>query len=184
MSALRTTAPSLFERVEEIQVLTKLLDLMDSEDTSPDHAKAMEAEILGAIATTQAHVDRTTAVLAAMEAAELYAGKEAARMQQHATRISQQRERLEQYCIAVLTSKGLKKIDGFSSTLSIRTNPPAVEIAADAELPAEFLRQPPTPPPPPTPEPAPDKTAIKAALTRGEFVPGCRLTRAIKLVRS
>jgi hypothetical protein len=119
-------------------------------------------------------------VLAAFEAGELAAAAEMKRLAARKDRLARQRERLEGYVIGVLAGAGVKKFDGLTSTLTARANPVSVMIEGSAVLPAEFLRQ----PKPVPPEPAPDKVAIKAALGRGEFVPGCRLAQTMRLVRS
>jgi Siphovirus Gp157 len=119
-------------------------------------------------------------VLAAFEAAEMAAAAEMKRLAARKDRLVRQRERLEGYVIGVLTAAGVKKFDGFTSTLTAQANPASVVIEVAAMLPAEFLRQ----PKPMPPDPAPDKVAIKAALGRGEFVPGCRLAQTVRLVRS
>lgn len=60
----------------------------------------------------------------------------------------------------------------------IKGKPAAVVIKDASKVPAQYWRTPePTPP-----KPAPDKTAIKAALQRGEFVDGCELGESKKLV--
>jgi hypothetical protein len=72
---------------------------------------------------------------------------------------------------------GIEKIECPLFKLTIRKNPPSVEVLDTAALPAEFWR---TPEPNP-PVAAPDKTAIKAALTAGVTVPGARLAQGTRL---
>lgn len=69
----------------------------------------------------------------------------------------------------------MKKIQSPEFTVSVRANPKAVMIAADAILPAEFMVQPPTPPP------RPDKAALKEALEAGRTVEGCWLEQGERL---
>lgn len=63
-------------------------------------------------------------------------------------------------------------------TLSLRKNPPAVDIFDLLQLPAQYMV---TPEPKP-PIAAPDKKAIAAAIKAGDDVPGAKLTQGIKLV--
>lgn len=70
---------------------------------------------------------------------------------------------------------GMKKLASPWFVLAVQNNPPAVEITDPAAVPAAFLRQPEPPPP------APDKTAIKAAWTSGQPVPGTRLVTGTRL---
>jgi len=72
---------------------------------------------------------------------------------------------------------GFEKIECPLFKLSIRKNPPSVEILDQLSLPPEFMR---TPEPKP-PVPAPDKAAIKAALQAGKDVPGARLAQGTRL---
>lgn len=72
---------------------------------------------------------------------------------------------------------GIEKIECPLFKLSIKKNPPAVEIIDPLSLPAEYWR---TPEPKP-PVPAPDKTAIKAALQAGVDVMGAKLVQGTRL---
>lgn len=86
------------------------------------------------------------------------------------------RERLEKYVIGIIEQfvpapkRGAKKLEGSIGVLSLRSNPPSVEIIDEAVIPAEFLV---TPPPPAA---RPDKKAIKEAIQAGREVPGADLS--------
>lgn len=82
---------------------------------------------------------------------------------------------LRAYILACMRSAGVQKLEGPYLRLSVRANPPAVEVFDAQQIPASFMRMPEPPPP------APDKAAIKDALKRGEDVPGCRLTVSQRL---
>ena len=69
----------------------------------------------------------------------------------------------------------VSKIDCPHFALSIKSNPPSVEIFEPGLIPAEFMRQ---PEPPPA---APDKTAIKEAIKAGREVPGAMLAQGTRL---
>jgi len=84
-------------------------------------------------------------------------------------------ERLREYIRVQMHVAGVKSIDSPWFKLSIRANPPKVEVFDETSLPAKFLR---TPPPPP---PAPDKKAIGDALKAGETVSGAKLTHSDRL---
>jgi hypothetical protein len=173
-------ANSLYDCVAEIDLVASTLEAMDAEDLAPELRAELERELNAAIAGTREKIDRTASVLAALEAAELAAAAEMKRLATRKDRMVRQRERLENYVIGVLATAGVRKFDGFTSTLTARANPASVVIEAATLLPVEFLRL----PKPVPPDPAPDKVAIKAALGRGEFVPGCRLAQTMRLVRS
>ena len=73
---------------------------------------------------------------------------------------------------------GIEKIECPMFSISIRKNPPSVEILDSLSLPKEFWR---TPEPKP-PVAAPDKAAIKAALQKGDEVMGAKLSQSTRLV--
>jgi hypothetical protein len=73
---------------------------------------------------------------------------------------------------------GVSKLDCPHFALTIKKNPPSVEIWDEKQIPAEFMR---TPEPPPPPSPAPDKTAIKEAIKAGREIPGAKIAQATRL---
>ena len=85
---------------------------------------------------------------------------------------------LRQYLKENMERAGIEKIECPMFKLSIKNNPPSVEISEPQNLPAEFWR---TPEPKP-PIPAPDKTKIKDAIQKGATVPGAHLTQSTRLV--
>lgn len=84
-------------------------------------------------------------------------------------------ERIREYLQNCMEMAGVSKIDCPHFALSIKANPPAVEIYEPGLIPAQFMVQP--PPPPATP----DKAAIKAAIKANEDVPGARLVQGKRL---
>lgn len=85
-------------------------------------------------------------------------------------------DKLREYLLINMIAADIERIEGPLMTISIRNNPEAVDVFDGLQVPAAFMRQPETPPP------VADKVAIKAALKKGDDVPGCRLTRSQKLV--
>lgn len=84
---------------------------------------------------------------------------------------------LHQYLLDNMQRAGISKIDCPLFSLSIRHNPPAVEVLDSADVPPAYWR---------TPEPKPpvaviDKLAIKADLQAGKEVPGARLVKHTRL---
>jgi hypothetical protein len=77
---------------------------------------------------------------------------------------------LRDYLLDNMLAIGVTKVEAPLFKVSVRDNPPAVEVYEPLLVPAEFMRQ--APPPPP----AVDKAAIKDALKAGKEVAGCRLT--------
>lgn len=82
---------------------------------------------------------------------------------------------IKTYLQACMEVAGVSKIECPHFQLSIKNNPPSVEIYEDKLIPAEFMKQ---PEPPPA---QPDKTAIKEAIKAGRDVPGAQLVAAKRL---
>jgi Siphovirus Gp157 len=86
---------------------------------------------------------------------------------------------LKSYALAQLKAAGISKVEHPMLVMSIRKNPVKVVTDFEDSIPAEFMRQPPTPPP------VPDKAAIKEAIQAGREVPGAHLEQTERLeVRS
>jgi hypothetical protein len=73
---------------------------------------------------------------------------------------------------------GVSKLETPHFALTIKKNPPSVDIWDERQIPAEFMR---TPEPPPPPAPVPDKAAIKEAIKAGRDVPGAMLAQGTRL---
>lgn len=73
---------------------------------------------------------------------------------------------------------GVSKLETPHFALTIKKNPPSVDIWDERQIPAEFMR---TPEPPPPPAPVPDKAAIKEAIKAGREVPGAMLAQGTRL---
>jgi len=84
---------------------------------------------------------------------------------------------LREYLKDNMERAGIDKIECPLFKLTIKKNPPAVEIIDQLSLPAEFWR---TPEPKP-PVAAPDKTKIKEALQAGKEVMGAKLVQGTRL---
>ena len=82
---------------------------------------------------------------------------------------------LRRYALSAMQVAGVQSIECPYFKLSVRKNPPAVEVFDAAQIPAQFMR---TPEPPP---PAPDKKAITEAIKAGKEVPGARLVSGERL---
>jgi len=82
---------------------------------------------------------------------------------------------LRKHLLDSMLAMGVEKIETPLFRVSVRENPPAVEVFEQGLIPVEYMRQPEVPPA------VPDKTAIKTAIKDGKEIPGCRLTRGVKL---
>lgn len=75
-----------------------------------------------------------------------------------------------------MQTAGITKLESPLFVISLRNNPPSVDVFEPGLIPSEFMTK------PVAPEPAPNKTAIAAALKANQDVPGCRLTQSQRLV--
>lgn len=73
---------------------------------------------------------------------------------------------------------GVQKLETPHFALTIKKNPPSLDVWDERQIPAEFMR---TPEPPPPPAPTPDKAAIKDAIKAGREVPGAMLAQGTRL---
>jgi hypothetical protein len=175
---------SLFAHVAEVEDIADLVDQLDrAGELDPEVAEQLSAALCASIAGTKEKIDRVAGVLAAFEAAEAAAKAERDRLATRAAYFLRQRERLETYCLAVLTASKLDRIDGNTAGIARRKNPPKVVIEDVSVIPWDFMR---LPDPLPDPEALPDKKLIAAALKADpESVPGARLQPDnYRLVRS
>lgn len=84
---------------------------------------------------------------------------------------------LRQYLLDNMQRAGIERIDCPLFQISIKKNPPAVDVFDPINLPSEYM----VVPEPKPPVAAPDKKAIAAALKAGKEVTGARLTQAVRL---
>lgn len=73
---------------------------------------------------------------------------------------------------------GVQKLDTPHFALTIKKNPPSVDVWDERQIPAEFMR---TPEPPPPPVAVPDKAAIREAIKAGRDVPGAQMAQGTRL---
>lgn len=86
--------------------------------------------------------------------------------------IEKRAARLRAYLLEGMRTAGIQKIESPYFAISIKKNPPSVDVFDEAQVPADYMKE-----PPPTPPPAPDKKLIAQAIKDGFDVPGCRLVQ-------
>lgn len=84
---------------------------------------------------------------------------------------------LRGYLLDNMQRMQIERIDCPMFSISIRKNPPAVEIFDQLSLPAQFM----VVPEPKPPVAVPDKKAIAAAIKAGQDVPGAKLVQGVRL---
>jgi hypothetical protein len=154
----------------------ELLDLLEeSELAGPEHRAEFDQLISMQIGNTREKVDRVSAALGQLDAAEEACTAEIQRLQTRKQSIMRAADRLKNYVLDVMQSTGLRKLEGRTSGLAMRCNAPSVEVIEETSIPPAFFDV--------TEVSRLDKRRLKAAVANGEFVPGVRLVQTLSLVR-
>jgi hypothetical protein len=163
------TGLSLYNIAAEYrQMVEHLMDTQDDAQTIKDTIEA-ESYPLEVKAQNVAYaVKNLEATAAAIKSAE----KE---MADRRKAIENRAMHIKEYLKTCMEIAGVQKIDCPHFALSIKNNPPSVEVFEEKLIPVEFLRQP-EPPPPQI-----DKTAIKEAIKAGKEVPGAMMVQGTRL---
>lgn len=155
---------ALFDIAREYrEAADKLADLDLPPEAIEDTLESLSGDLEVKATNTAFLIRNLEASAAAIKEAE-------AQMAARRKAIENRAARVRDYLLANMMVAGIQKIECPYFRMSVRDNPPAVEIYEPGLIPAEYMRQP--EPPPATP----DKTAIKEALRAGVDVPGCKLT--------
>jgi len=152
---------TLYELEESLSLLIESAE--EQEELTPELKAAIEQYAVGAAEKR----DRMARFLAHCESQEDLAKREIDRLQARKRRFENARARLEAYLVGFMECRGMKKLDGLTTTLALRSCPPSVHVQDEEEVPTEYKRV--------TSETVIDKTAIKVALKAGQDVPGARL---------
>jgi hypothetical protein len=90
-------------------------------------------------------------------------------LKERSTRLEARAEAKYELVRSVMERAGIKKIQAYDMTISLRAVAPNVIIVDESQIPSHYFRS------PAVPEPRPDRSAIRHALTGGVEVPGCVL---------
>lgn len=160
---------ALFVLAQEYRAIAdRLADMECDDQTVSDTLESVNAPIeqkAVAVAMVARNFDALAASIKEAEAA----------MSSRRKAFENRADRLRSYLLANMVFASIKRIESPHFALTVRANPPAVDVFDAAQLPAEYLRQPEPPPP------APDKAAIKEAIKAGVLVPGARITQSQRL---
>lgn len=155
---------ALFDIAREYrEAADKLADL----DLPPE---AIEDTLESLSGDLEVKATNTAFVIRNLEASAAAIKEAEAQMAARRKAIENRAARVRDYLLANMMVAGIQKIECPFFKLSVRDNPPAVEVYEPGLVPGEYMRQPEPPPP------SPDKTAIKEAMKAGVDVPGCKLT--------
>ena len=173
-----TPRVSLRAHIEGVEAIADTIEGLDDETLTDDERDELSAMLISAIAGTKRKVDATANVFAMFETLEAGAKAEKERLAKREAYYARQIERLTEYVTVTMQTSKLDKLDGETSTLKLRKNPPSVAIEPGARLDDEWLVYPDAPPP------RPDKAAIGRALKAGRAIAGATLQATMRLVRS
>jgi hypothetical protein len=160
---------SLFEVAAEYRAAVEKLSDLDLDDqTLADTLESLPGELEVKAKNVAMFARDLEATAASIKDAE-------AQMAARRKAIENRAAGVRRYILSSMQLAGMTKIECPHFALTVKNNPPAVEIYEPLSVPAAFMKQPEPPPP------SPDKTAIKEAIKRGEEVPGCRMTQGKRL---
>jgi len=140
----------------------KLADL----DLPPE---ALEDTLEGLAGDLEVKAQNTIMLARNLEATAAAIKEAEAQMAARRKALEARASRIRDWVLGNMIVAGVQKIECPHFRVSVRDNPPAVEVYEPGLIPATFMRQPEPPPP------APDKTAIREAMKAGQEVPGCKL---------
>lgn len=143
----------------DAQTIADTIEASGITDELATKAQALEYVARGALA----HHDTIDAEIARLQALKAKRDKVA--------------QGLRDYLKQNMERAGIEKIECPLFSISIKKNPPSVDVIDSLSLPSQFWR---TPEPKP-PVAAPDKTAIKKALQDGIDVPGAKLNYSTRI---
>jgi len=169
---------TLRDRISTVEFIADTIESLDDSEMTEAMREELSASLVTELAGTRAKVDSTCSVLAMWDGLEASALKEVERLKARAEKFSRMRADLERHVQCVMSASKIEKLEGDTSTLSIRKNPPAVEIDPGTELLSEYLFY------PEVPAPRPDKAKLKKALQAKRPISGVRLVQSTRLVRS
>lgn len=160
---------TLFQIAADYRQLAERLSDLDLDDQTVADTLEGESGALEIKATNIAAVCRNLeASAAAIKEAEQ-------QMKARRTAIENRAARLRRYLLDGMRVAGISKIESPFFAISIRRNPPAVDVYEPGLVPADYMRDPPPPPP------EIDKKLVLQALRDGYEVPGCRLAQGERI---
>jgi hypothetical protein len=163
------TALTLYEIAQEYRAdLEKLAELDLDDATLNDTLDGMGGEL-------EVKAQSVACLIRNLEATAVQIKDAEAHMAARRKALENRAERVKDYLLASMMVAGVQKVECPLFRMTVRDNPPAVEVYQPELMPAQYMTH--YAPPPP----APNKAAIKQALADKQDVPGCRLTQGKRL---
>ena len=170
-----SAAPATLYSIEDDLIASlDTLELLDPE-TDAELRAELEEEIARLVAAEITKVDGVVRMLAHFESQAELAGEEIARLSARKKGFESSYERLESCARLAMSCAGKTRLDGKTSALVLRKNPPKVFVSNFDLVPAEYLivKQ----------EITVDKDAVKRAIKGGAEIPGAELVQGDRLER-
>lgn len=163
-----TALASLYEIAGEARAIyEKLMDMDADEQTIADTLEA-ETDMVP-------KVQSYGFVIRNMEAMETAINAEAERLAMRGRILAKRREALKERLLEAMVYSGVQKVEHPQFTISVRKNPPSVDVFDERQIPSDYMTE------PKPPEPKPNKTLIKKAIQDGFEVPGAKLAQSVSL---
>lgn len=161
---------SLFAIEDHLEALFNSIDMIEDEALRAE----AEREIDLYLQAECRKVDSIASYIAHCESQQQHASAEIKRLQDRKRAAERNQERVEASVQRVMELWGMKKLEGRTSSLSLRACPPSVEVVDQAQVPPGYLVTKVTE--------SVDKMAAKVALVAGKIIPGLSLVTDRKSV--
>lgn len=158
----------LYEIAEQFRALDSLIPDVESEQDAQAYTELYE----GLTGTLQEKVHGLCCVIRNTESEANAFDAEIKRLQAKKKALESKVASLSSYLEYQLKGADQSEVKTALFTVKFQINPDSVEILDEKMLPIEFTRS----------KVEPDKTVIKEALKRGEYVPGAKLVRKERMV--
>ncbi len=175
MMATQLTTVTLYEIQDDLLACLNTVEMLDAPEDA-ELREELETRIAALITAEIRKVDGITRVMAHLESQADLATLEIKRLQARKHAIEAHSARLEACIRRAMELAGKTVLEGSTSTLQLKKNPPAVFLRDVAAVPAEFKTT--------TITYGVDKDGIKRAIKAGGDVPGAELVQGDRLVRS
>ena len=159
---------SLYELAAEFRAIAEKLESSElDEQTIADTLEGYSVDLENKVISVCQFIRNLESTAEAIKASEAEQAKRRKAIEAKA-------DRLREYVMNNMAATDKTKVECPLFSISIRTNPPSVNVFDFSAIPQEFLSIPEV-------APVPNKKAIKAALEAGAIVSGCELQRSKSL---
>jgi len=160
---------ALYELAAEYQKAAEQLSMLDlDEQTIQDTLEGLSGDFEAKAANVAMFVKNLQVIAESKKQAEEM-------LHEQRMKIEIRIERIREYLKNCMLSSGLIKMASPYLELSIKNNPPSVEILDEQQIPPYFMVYDPAPPP------KPNKLLIKERLKNGQDIPGAKLQYSVRL---